>query len=222
MRYIFSLLTIMITAALMITGVVYVLARALSPVLSSTGSKAWQGMLKNLREHLDKHYKNLVPWDKEMLSLLSLNRQDEKKSGWWDGISSGVFTTIYHEPVLAYARLNSGKNAVTLARISDREFVFRHKQTETEIWLNQQPFGLYIEGKLISAGRGGKLVGTLGKSREEAAFPVVLGEATAAMLTNPQIITSPNPRALTLYREVGTEEENALLALAILNMTGQV
>lgn len=220
-RYVLALLTIMITISLLITGVIYTLARVLSPALSSTNSKAWKGLLKQLADHLKKRYPELVPWDKEMLSLLSMNLQEEKKPGWFDTISSGVFSSIYHEPVLAFAGQFSGKNGVTLARTSDREFVFRHKPKETEIWINQQPFGLYLEGSLISAGRGGKLIGRLEKNEQEAAFPVTIGDTTAATLSNPRLISSPNPRAIVLFREVDANEENVLLALAILNMTGR-
>ena len=221
MRILFSLLILVFTVALLITGVVYLLARVLTPILSATDSKAWKGLLKSLGEHLNKRYNNLVPWDKDMLALLSLNLQEEKKTGWMNGTASGVFSTIYHEPVLAYAQQGTGNNKVTLARTSNREYVFRHKAKETEIWLNQQPLGLYIDGNLISAGREGKLIGRLERNKDDAAFPVLFGESTTATLSNPQLIHSPNPRALTLYRAVDTEEENILLALAILNMTGQ-
>lgn len=210
-----------VVAATAITGVVYILARLLTPLLSSPDSQAWKHLLKKLSDHLDKHYGSLVPWDKDMLGLLSLNKQDERKPGVFGSIRSGVYSSIYHEPVLAYATLKSGQNAVTLARTSDREFVFRKKAKETEIWINKEPFGLYIDGNLISAGKGGRMIGRLEKRPEESAFPVVLGDAPSATLSNPVVVRSPNPRALTMLKDMGPEEQNTLLAMAILNMTDQ-
>jgi hypothetical protein len=221
MRILVGLMLVVLVAALAITGVVYVLARLFLPLGSGTDSQAWKKLLKKLNDHLDKHYGNLVPWDEDMLGLLSLNQQEERKPGFFNTIRSGVYSSIYHEPVLAYAMLTSGQHAVTLARTADRAFIFRKKAKETEIWINKEPFGLYIDGSLISAGRGGRMIGRLERRPEESAFPVVLGDAASATLSNPSVVRSPNPRAVTMLKDMSPDEQNALLAMAILNMTGQ-
>jgi hypothetical protein len=153
-----------------------------------------------------------------MLALLSLNRSKVKKPGFWDSTAEGVFTSIYQEPVLAYAGQTSGKTAVHVARTSVKEFIFRQKEKETEIWINNQPFAVLINGALLSAGRSSNILARIEADPAEAQWQVLLQDKAAAAITNPQRAASagPNPRALTLLRKVTPEEEDVLLSLALL------
>ena len=217
---ILGLLFMLFMVVTFVVGVVFTIARSVFSLALNTDTKAWRGLLDRIRARLNRASSaKLVPWDGEMASLLSLNRTDVKKPGWFDGISQGVFTTIYHEPVLAYAGQLSGKNAVLLARTSDREFIFRTKGKETEIWVNQQPFGVLVDGALLAAGRGSRLLARLEAAPAESQFPVLLADnKTAATISNPSKTSMPNPRALSLLRALSPEEENTVLALAILKI----
>lgn len=211
---------LVIFASFFITSIVYFIARAVGQLSLNPKSAAWKRMLEKLRERVRKQAaKNLVPWDAEMLALLSSNRATMKKPGYFDLYSEGVYTTIYQEPVLVYAGLKTGKTSVLVANTSDREFIFRQKDKETEIWLNEQPFGLLVDGTLLAPGRGSKMLARMEATGSEASLPVFIGDKTAAAITNPELASGPNPRALTLLRTLDAQEENALLALAILKMT---
>jgi hypothetical protein len=203
MRPLFNLLTFFLTIAVFLGSAFVVLTKLFSSITFAPESKAWN---------------TLVPWDTEMMGLLSLNQINIKKRGWFDSTFSGTFTTIYHEPVLAYAGLRSGSTGVLVARTSDREFIFRDKGKETEIWINSQPFGLFVDGNLISAGRSNNLLAQMGQDADDSQLPVLLTNNTSAAITNPDKISSPNPRALTLLRNLSAEEENALLALTLLKI----
>lgn len=217
MKVLFGLITILLTAAFFITGIVYVIARAFSQIAWNPESKAFKRLLEALRAQLKKHSANLVPWDNEMLSLLSLNRVNEKKPGWFNSVSSGQITTIYQEPVLSYVTQSAGKVQLTLARTSDREFIFRQKDRETEIWLNGQPFGLFVDGVLLAPGKGSRQLARLDERREETQSALLLGNTAAVTLSNPARPGSgPNPRALTLLRTLTPEEENTALAMTLL------
>ena len=202
--------------AFFVTGVVYLIARTFGQIAWNPESKAFKRMLEALRARVKALSANLIPWDQEMLGLLSSNRTNTKPTGWFRPFSSGQFTTIYQEPVVAYVTQQSGKISVTVARTSDREFIFRRKERETEIWLNGQPFGLFTNGVLLSPGKGSKQMARLEWKPEEAQSPLILGNATAATLTNAVRANSPNPRALTLLRNLGPEEEDVALALALM------
>lgn len=203
-----------------LTGIVYVIAKAISQISFNPESTAWKRMIERLRAQVKKQTEGkLVPWDAEMMSLLSFNRTIVKKPGFFDNTAEGVYTTIFHEPVLAYAVQISGKTSVTVAATSDREFIYRNKGKETEIWLNGQPFALYIDGNLLAAGKSSRLLARLEQSNDELALPVLIGDKEAASIANPNRISSPNPRALTVLRTLSAEEENALLAIAVLKMT---
>jgi hypothetical protein len=221
MRFFFFLIVLMLLTGTFIVGVFYLIAKLISRINFNPESQAWKKTLEGLRNKLKAQAAGaLVPWDKEMLSLLSLNRSNVKKPGFFNSTAEGVFLTIFQEPVMAYAIQKSGKTGVIVARTSDREFIFRQKGKETEIWLNGQPFGVLVDGALLAAGKTSRLLARLEKKPGEPQFPVLLGDAVAASIANPALVDSPNPRALTLLREVSSEEESALLALTVLVVVG--
>ena len=218
MKFLFSFLTLLFTVAFFVTGIVYLIARTFGQIAWNPESKAFKRMLENLRRRLKTQSAELVPWDHEMLGLLSMNKVNEKKPGWMNPVSSGQYTTIYHEPVLAYITQTAGKVRVTVARTSNREFIFREKGKETEIWLDGQPFGLYTDGALLAPGKGSKLMARLDDRPDESQSPLILGNNPALTLGNRERASSPNPRVLTLLRELSPEEENTALALALLRL----
>lgn len=221
MRFFFFLLMLVLISGSLIVGAFYLIAKLLGRINFNPESQAWKKTLEGLRDKVKTQAAGaLVPWDKEMLSLLSLNRSNVKKPGFFNSTAEGVFTTIFQEPVLAYAEQKSGGTGVIVARTSDREFIFRQKGKETEIWLNGQPFGVLVEGSLLAAGKSSRLLARIEKKAGEVQFPVLLGDAVVASIANPALADSPNPRALTLLRELSSEEESALLALTVLVVVG--
>ncbi len=221
MRILFSLFFLLFTISSIVVGIIWVIAKTVGQATFNPESKAWKSAVQGLRARLNFSLGNtLVPWDGEMLSLLSLNQRINKKPGWLDNTTEGIFTSIYQEPVLAYAERKSGKNALLLARTSDREFVFRKRDKETEIWVNGQPLGTYVDGVLLSPDSKSQLLARVEIEPGESQYPVLLGAGTAASINNPAASQrSPNPRALTLLRDLKPEEESALLALTVLQMT---
>lgn len=217
MRFFFFLLMLVLISGSLIVGAFYLIAKFLGQINLNPESQAWKKTLEGLRDKVKAQAAGaLVPWDKEMLSLLSLNRSNVKKPGFFNSTAEGVFTTIFQEPVLAYAEHKIGGTGVIIARTSDREFIFRLKGKETEIWLNGQPFSVLVEGSLLAAGKTSRLLARIEKKPDEVQFPVLLGDVVAASIANPALADSPNPRALTLLREVSAEEESVLLALTVL------
>jgi len=218
MRALFSLITVLLTTGFFVVGIVYLIARTFSQISWNPESKAFKRMLDNLRNRLRAIKPELVPWDQEMLGLLSLNRVNERKPGWFNPFSSGQITTIYQEPVVAYVTQQMGKMRVTLARTSDREFIFRTKEKETEIWLNGAPFGLFAGGALLAPGKGGKLLARLEQKPDELHSALILGNAKAVVLSNAGHAGGPNPRAMTLMQELDRDSENITLAMALLRL----
>lgn len=223
MRFLLPFLMIVVMAGSFIVGMFYLIARVLGQLNLDPESQAWKNTVERLRARLQSQAAGaLVPWDSEMLSLLSLNRTMVRKPGFFNSSTSeGVFTSIYQEPVLAYAGQKKGDTAVLIARTSDREFTFRTRGNQTEIWVGGQPFGIFREGVLLSAGRNSRMLAKLEGDEAGKQIPVLLGTRTGAAISNPDFSASagPNPRALTLLGDLSEEEENTLLALAILQMT---
>lgn len=218
MRFLFGLFFLLFFAAFILTGALWLLYRVFSGMGFNLSDKATDNLVRRLRAHLTRSRETLVPWEPDMLTLLSLNRQDERKANIFGRPASGVYSTIYHEPVLAYAWQKAGKVSLLLAQTSDKEFVFRKKSNETEIWINGRPLGIFINGALLEPGSKSKLLGRLDQEPAESQFALELLGKPAASLHNPKRAGGPNPRALTLLRDLSPEEENAVLALAILEM----
>jgi hypothetical protein len=217
MRFFFFIVILVLLTGSFVVGIFYLIAKLLGQINFNPESQAWKKTLEGLRGKLKSQAAGaLVPWDAEMLSLLSLNRSNVRKPGFFNSTAEGVFLTIFQEPVLAYAEQKSGQTGVIIARTSDREFIFRLKGKETEIWLNGQPFGVLVDGALLAAAKTSRLLGRLEQKKDEAQFPIFLGDSVAASIANPDKSDSPNPRALTLLREVSSEEESVLLALTVL------
>jgi hypothetical protein len=221
MAFIEALIMMVFFSGLIVTGVAYVISKAISGFSFNPDSAGWKRMLDKLRKQVkDQVAGTLVPWDQEMLSLLSFNRSVVKKPGFFDNSAEGIYTTIFHEPVLAYATQQSGQNSVTVARTSDREFIFRKKERETEIWLNGHPFGLLVDLSLIAAGKSNQVLAQLGKSNaDDPQTMVFIDQTEVAALANPTRKSTPNPRAVSILRTLKPEEENAVLALSVLRMT---
>lgn len=204
-------------------GVIELISNILDETVAGPGTRLWNNRVQRLRDATQKLATGLVPWDGEMLQLLSLNRSQVQKPGWFGRPGGGVFTTIYHEPIVAYVQENTGKGRLLMARTSNRELVFRLKEKETELWVNRQPLGVLTKGALLAAGRGSRLLAHFDANTADAAQALLnVGDKPAAMLTNPAQADSPMPRALTLLRPLTEEEETVVLALAVLRMTGGV
>ena len=218
MKLLFFLLMMIVIPALFVVGIIYAIARMLGAINFNPESKAWKDALERLRTRMRSQAAGmLVPWDDEMLSLLSLNQSVTKKPGWFDRATEGVISTIYQEPVIAYAAHSSGKTALLLARTSNKEFIFRIKGKETEVWVDGQPFAVLVDGTLLAAGRGSRMLARLESGGDAMQIPVMLGDKTAAAISRPnRTDAGPNPRAVTLLRSVSGEEETALLALALI------
>jgi hypothetical protein len=162
----------------------------------------------------------LVPWDGEMLSLLSLNRTKVSESpAFGAAVQGGIFTTIYQEPVVALRRhLPPVKQPLLPRAPATRSLFSGRRKKKRKSGSTTQPFAVYASGALLAAGRGSRLLASLEYDAAEAQWPLMIGDKAAAAINNPARAESlgPNPRSVTLLRKLSQEEEDAVLALAIM------
>jgi hypothetical protein len=223
MSALIRLLLALLMVGLFITGIFYFVASVLGSLAFNPQSRAWKEMIAKLRARLtpkkgakpSKLPETLHAFDSETLAHLSLKPTILKKAGWGDLVFEGVFSTIYQEPVMAFAGQKNGKNGAIVAKTSQKEFIFRLKGKEVEIWENNQPYAVFADGTLLSSGKQSKLLAKLEPDAELRQWPVLLGQSEGATLTNVQRAVSPIPRAVTMLRNLSPEEEQALLLLAV-------
>ncbi len=217
MSALLRLLFAVLLVGLFITGIFYFVASALGSLAFNPESRAWKALLAKLRDRLKKRMIDpLAVCDTENLSQLSLKPKILKKASWGDSTFEGMYSTIYQEPILVFAGQKSGKTSVVVARTKDKEFIFRQKGKETEIWLDGQAHSVFVDGTLLSTGKQSRMLAKLEVDAELRQWPILIGQGEAGMLTNAARVVSPIPRALTLLRNLQPEEENTLLMLVVI------
>lgn len=187
----------------------------------SPGRRKIQKDLKALQAMLKPLTVDLVPWSREEMEQLSFNLAKSKSSKRVVRTQSGVFTTIYHEPLVAwvYRRYVSSKeNAVIIAKTSHREFTYRIKKGQTDVALDGEIIGQINDSGALTTSKGRKVLGSIARADNEIRFPInALGREVGGV-TNVKRSDQTNPRAFSLMGEMSPDEESVFLALALIEM----
>lgn len=182
------------------------------------GRQRREDELKKLKAELAPWIPDLIAWDEDELKDLSLNQINQKVSGSMKPIGKGIFTSVYHEPMIAYAyRKYKGTSAIVYARTANHEYAFGLKKGETQIWIDGTAIGtLGANGKLLSAD-GRKELAAIKKS-PQLQLPVFIEGREVAGLIHPDRLAEINPRAFDFAKKMSKKEESIVMALAINNM----
>jgi hypothetical protein len=218
MKIIFFFLLVGIMLLVGFFGLIWFVIRMLFSVSLQPGTKSWDGLVQKMRKNLEIPNAQLIPWDTEMLSLLSLNKPKQPKSSFFSSEIQGFYTTIYDESVVSFAQNTMQGMGLTIANTTQQEFILRNKGNETEIWVNKQPLGVYINGVLLASGKNPRQLALIQINANEVQFPLNIGEKTVAAISNPIKADAPNPRAVILLKDLNKEEEIIVLAMALLVM----
>ncbi|HMN88806.1 MAG TPA: hypothetical protein PKD70_04015 [Saprospiraceae bacterium] len=182
--------------------------------------------LKLMRADMDKWLKDeLVPIDREELELVSLQQLHQSVKKGTTLRAKGVFTTIYHEPVLAYSYksyIASGKSALVYARTATHEYAY---------WLRDKEIQVLIDGKLMGTlnkegvlyNDQNRMIARINRTQEDLA-PVIVGEREVASVVKTQVQRREmlSPRAFQFVKsDITQEEEKIFLALATLELVEQ-
>ncbi len=195
--------------------VIYLLITNFQP-----GSSKVQADIRKLRSEWNVLAPDLVPINKEELELLSVNQIDQSQKRGLVKKSKGVFTSIYHEPMIAYTYMQyaSGrKNSVLYARTSEHEFIYRIRSKGVQVVANNQPIGVIKNDGVLYAARSGKVLGEIRDSQLEL-LPMIVNGREVAGLLKPGTTAKHNQRALQFVKDINEEEELVLMSLAVLEL----
>ena len=177
--------------------------------------------IETLRKELEVHREELIPLRQEERDLLSsqfvpMTGKKRRRRG----PTEGFFSTIYHEPVIAWhykAYHDAAKHALLIARSQRQEYVFRIKNENTELFI-----GPYLVGVLTSSGRliSSKKRETLAQYgvRNNSYQPIIVYGKDAGALILPAESQAPMPRAFGFLNEMTDIEWDLFLALALVEM----
>jgi len=178
-----------------------------------------QDMRSDMNEWLDQE---LVPIRKEELELFSFNQMNRLVKKRITLRARGVFTTIYDEPVLAYAYkryVGSKRNALLYARTADHHFAYWIKSKEIQILIDNKLVGMLRNDGVLYNERK-QAIASIQQNQEELA-PVVVHDREVASLvkTDAKSSGSLSPRAFQFVKkDISEEEEKLFLALATLEL----
>jgi hypothetical protein len=164
---------------------------------------------------------DLVPWSEEEMEQLSLNQINRKSKKGVSTTAKGIYTTVYHEPVIAWSYkkyVSQKENAVAYARTTDHEFIYRIKDQEVEIVANNKLLGILdAKGALLPA-KGQKMLAQINRQSEALALPVIVNGKQVGSLTNASKSPKQNARAFQMIAKMSKEEEEMFLALGVLEL----
>ncbi|MCB0635160.1 MAG: hypothetical protein KDC54_01005 [Lewinella sp.] len=175
-----------------------------------------------MKEDMDQWAGDLVPLTKEEMELFSLGQEKQVLRRGMSVTAKGIFTTIYHERVLAYSyRRYLGKddkpNALLLARTAAHEYRY---------WIRKGLGTLYIDGQEVGeldrqgALRGKRTGKTLAAVQRDASklLPVSVGGREVGSLSASVKDQTKGlyDRAFEFLRDdMDDKEEQLFLALAL-------
>ncbi len=179
--------------------------------------------LKALKQSLAPFITDLIPLKKEELDLLSPNQVNRSRKKGMKKTTKGVFTTIYHEPVIAYAYkkyISNGKdeNAVIYACTTDKEFVYRIKSKSVEFFINDQLIGELQKESLLYSAQSKRLIARINRPEDQLLQPIIIRDKEVASLINLDKNTKTAPRALQFLTPMEEDEMTVMLSLSIFEM----
>lgn len=200
---------------------VYMLSKALPNY--QPGNKKIQADLKILKQEVEALNTELVPVDQEELELFSHDQLNFSQKKSVTSKIRGVYTTIYHEPILAYGmkRYVSGKrNSIIYAKTAKHEFFFREKKGEVKVVIDNGLVGTLRDNGVLYGSKSKRMIARINRN-EQQDLPVIVQDREVATITNLSAILpnkgqSLGKRAFEFVKnDISKEETLLLLALAL-------
>lgn len=185
------------------------------------GRSKIQADLKKMRVELVPLVAGLVPWTKDEMEQLSFNQIKKSIKNGLVKSSKGVLTTIYHEPVIAWAYkkyVSKGENGLLYARTSNQEFIYRVKNGEVEMVVGEHLLGILNERGIVNNPKGNKQLAQIDKNEDNLVLPVLVNNKIVGTIANPNRKQKGNTRAFQHLTNLNQEEEEMVLSLSILEL----
>ena len=215
---------ISLVSLLIFGGGVYILSKVFRNF--QPGSKKIQADLKKMKEEIDALSAELVPLDTEELEAVSYSQTDQALKKRFTTTARGIFTTIYHEPVIAYNyKRYSGTNiqALIFAETKDHQYAFLVRKKGVQVVIDKNLVGTFKDNTLYGTRRN-QVLARLQKGPEDL-ISVMIGKREVASMM-PKTENQPaalGQRAFSFVKpDIQAEEIRLFLAVAILYMVEKV
>lgn len=159
----------------------------------------------------------LVKLDKETLPLLSFGKEEDFVKEKMYVFKEGLFTSIYHEPLMAYAYkkyIARVDKSILLVKTKNNSYEYFISEKSTKVLKDGTPYGvIYSDGTLKNSKN--EALASIDVT-ERSLLPIMINDKSVAMLNNPSNISSGLARAFELIDIENNEEEEAILVLSTL------
>ncbi|MCF8247826.1 MAG: hypothetical protein K9J37_00030 [Saprospiraceae bacterium] len=180
-----------------------------------------QADLKKIRAELAPLVADLVPWSAEEMEQLSFNQIKKSIKNGLVKTSKGVLTTVYHEPVIAWAYkkyVSRKENGLLYARTSNQEFIYRIKNGEVEMVVGEHFVGILNQTGTLVSQKGNKQLAQIVRNQDNLTLPLKVNNKLVGTMSNPDRNQKGNTRAFQYLTKMDKEEEEIALTLSILEM----
>ena len=186
------------------------------------GKKRFALETERMKQDMDQWASELIPINKEELELFSLGQDKQVVRKGITTTAKGIYTTIYHEPVLAYSyREYLGKadkpNGLLVARTAEHNYYYWINKGTATLFIDGQEVGTINRDGILRGKKTGKVIATLDKKGEKM-LPVTVGSKEVGNLTKKQSSAEKGlqDRAFEfLANEINDKEEQLFLALIL-------
>jgi hypothetical protein len=183
--------------------------------------------LQKMKADMDKWVEELVPLTDEELGLFSYNQEKQVMKKGLTKTARGIYTSIYHEPVVAYSYkeyLGSGRRALLYVRTAEHEFVYAVNKDGIRIGIDNKTVGTLRKDGILYGAKSKRKIAQINRDNPELLLPIIVNEKEVASVSNyrPDKGEKLGKRAFEFVREDMTQPEHEVfLSLGILEVIEQ-
>jgi len=177
--------------------------------------------LEQLKAQMAEMVKELVPMNPAELELLSVNQSGVSSTKGINSIKTGVFTSIYHEPLVAYAYRKYAypkESSVLLVSTASDDYIYKSEGSRTQVYLNNNELGIINSDGDMYEPRTNQLMAHIEADQVLSSHPVRIGEREVGEIVNLRLNESPNPRAYQFLEPMDEKEKQIFKALTFLSL----
>lgn len=163
--------------------------------------------------------KTLVPLTSTELENLSLRAGYRKVAGDREQTLIGVYESVYHEPLIAFAYrdYDMGRQSLLIAQSVDETWRYEIKGRQTLVYINDQAVGRINSDGTLQGLTTNRVLAAIDINNQRT-HTVAVGDQEVGHVVVEVDKGAVNPRAVQLYKTLEKDEQDLFLSLAILSM----
>jgi hypothetical protein len=190
--------------------------RTFHQISASPQSNGFRNTIERMQKTLADRAATLVPWQSDTLSLLCAEPMEATAGGFFIKTKSeGLLGTIYQEPVAAFTKSQTGDALLLLVHTQADQYLLRRSRQQTDIQINNQPIGVLVGNKLLSADNTGKLLAQIDGEDGASERSLTIDNQLIGTLTLKHPVGEVNPRVIQVMQSLTPEQERLATALAL-------